>query len=63
MSQCRPDLVVVAGFGVAGAEGEVDGAADLFVEERVAGVAGDVDSWCRCAHSPRKRLPASMSSI
>ena len=31
-------LIVVAGFGISGSEREVDGAADLFVEEGVAGV-------------------------
>src|SRR5215203_3736927 len=35
-------FILVAGLWVAGAQGEVDGAADLFVEERVARVAGDV---------------------
>src|SRR5687768_6366794 len=36
-------LVRVAALGVAGAEGEVDRAADLFVEEGVARVAGDAE--------------------
>src|SRR5687768_12363924 len=35
-------LVLVSGLGVAGPEGEVDGAADLFVEQRVARVATDL---------------------
>src|SRR5687768_11215916 len=30
-------FIFVAGFGIASAEREVDGAADFFVEERVAG--------------------------
>src|SRR4051794_34265783 len=36
-------LVLVAGFRVAGTQGEVDGAADLFVEERVLRVAPDLE--------------------
>ena len=42
MSQCNPDWFFVAGLWITSADGEVDRAADLLVEERVAGVLGDV---------------------
>jgi hypothetical protein len=42
MSQCRPDLFFAAGFRVGLAEGEVDGAADLLVEQDVLDEALDV---------------------
>ena len=43
MSQWMAELVDAAGLGVGLADGEVDGAADLLVEEDLAGAVGDAE--------------------
>ena len=55
-------LIDAAGLRIAGAHGHVEAAADLFIEEDIAGEAVDLDNWCRWQIrlniAPRDRCPA-----